>query len=112
MRSKVTMSDAVGSKCAVSRIHSPTYTAWELYASMIILVAVQIRLCFKPVSVKSLTLELSRQTETVGTAESLSYTSDNHVFPISHILTMAFICHSYRRMYCCRANSTTDMTQD
>jgi hypothetical protein len=57
MRSKVTMSNAVGSKCAVSGIHSPTYTAWELYASMIILMAVQIRLCFKSALMKILTLE-------------------------------------------------------
>jgi hypothetical protein len=52
MRSKVTMSNAVGSKRTISGIHSPTHTAWELYTSMIILVAVQIRLCFKPASTK------------------------------------------------------------
>lgn len=57
MRSKVTMSNTVGSKSAVSGIHSPTYTAWELYASVIILMAVQIRLRFKSALMKILTLE-------------------------------------------------------
>jgi hypothetical protein len=57
MRSKVTVSNAVGSKRAVSGIHSPTNIAWELYASMIILMAVQIRLCFKSGRMKILTLE-------------------------------------------------------
>jgi hypothetical protein len=52
MRSKVTVSNTVGSKSAVSGIHSPTYTAWELYASMIILMAVEIRLRFKSAIMK------------------------------------------------------------
>jgi hypothetical protein len=57
MWSKVTMSNAVGSKRAVRGIHTSAYTAWELYASMIILVAIQVRLCFKSASMESDTLE-------------------------------------------------------
>jgi hypothetical protein len=57
MRSKVTMSNTVGSKCAVSGIHSSTYTAWELYASVIILMAIEIRLRFKSALMKIVRLE-------------------------------------------------------
>ena len=52
MRSKVTVSNTVGSQCAVSGIHTSTNIAWELYASMIVLMTIQIRLCFETETTK------------------------------------------------------------
>jgi hypothetical protein len=59
MWSKVTMSNAVGSQRAVRGIHPSAHAARELYASMIILVAIQVRLRFKSAPTESDALELN-----------------------------------------------------
>jgi len=52
VRSEIAVSNAVGPKSRVSRIHSPTDTARELYPTMVILVPVQIGCRLEPTKIK------------------------------------------------------------
>jgi hypothetical protein len=76
------MSNAVGSKCAVRGIHSSAYTAWELYASMIIFMAIQVRLCFKSAPMENDTLEHMAKHKDSLQQDTKTQGGSRHIAPV------------------------------